>query len=121
MPSMKDQLNKPREEESNNGGITVTQAENKDLQYAAETLFQDDNLMMKTDLSTGQINALARGHIFAELYQCDMMTQLCHTIESLMVSKGRKGRSEMVDMTKQIRSDVMASAPGPMGKLLGNL
>lgn len=120
MPSLKDQLNKP-EEVQQSGATYITQAENKDLQYAAETLFQDENLLMKTDLNVQQITALARGHVFAELYQSPTMANLCHVVESLLISKGRKGRAEMVDITKQIRSDMPAMPKSPLSHLMGGL
>ena len=111
MPKLIDQLNKTPQEESTPSTTNITLPENKDLQYAVEQMYSKTNLEMKTDLNSRQIIALARGHMFAGLFGSSMMSQLCETVESLLISKNRKGRTEITDMTKNTHQFEMQQAP----------
>lgn len=115
MPTITEQLMTPPVQQN----PTNVVAENKDLQYATEALFSDDNLMMKTELSLSQINALTRGHLYANEFGSSLMEKLCVTMETLMISKSRQGRKEITEITRNIRGDAVEKQKGLLPSLMG--
>lgn len=116
MATLSDQLTRPPVADN---APQIVQAQNQDLQYAAEALFNDDNLKMKTELTLSQINALTRGHLFASQFGSSLMEQLCQTMETMMISKGRQGRKELTEITRNIHGENTAKEPGLLGHLMG--
>lgn len=76
----------------------------KILLKAFDAILQDDNIEMKTDVNQRQINAITKGLLFAEQYDSPLMLALCKTQMKLLVSKGRKGRTEITQMTQSINT-----------------
>lgn len=76
------------------------------MKVAAEQLFSRADIELKTDINTNQINALSRGLLFGEKYNCQLMTDLCNKIMLLSVSKNRKSRGEFTDISKARATDI---------------
>jgi len=75
-----------------------------DFSKVIEKLYSDENVKMKTDLSSKQICKLNIIRQMAEYYDVDLLKELYHRFISLRVSLQRKGRKEAVSMTQQIMS-----------------
>jgi hypothetical protein len=87
--------------------LELEQENRKDMwmQEVSKQIFSTDNIEVKTDLTTSQINALAKGHLFAETYGVSLMANLCNRIEVLLVSKDRKGRKEFTEIAKTFNNE----------------
>ena len=59
-------------------------------------IFSVDNLAMKTDLNPQLILAMSRGLIYADKFKSKTMTNFINNLQVLSISKGRKGRQELV-------------------------
>lgn len=81
---------------------TFTTASDSDFNKAMETMFSNENLELKTDLSAKQISKLTKLYHVAEFFENDLLLGMYGTFISLNVSKKRKGRTEGVNMTQQI-------------------
>jgi len=90
-----------------------------DLKYAMEEIFSNDNLEMKTDLTQKQINAMTKGLLFAKEFKNNLMRDLVNKMMRLLVSKGRKGRAEFIQMTQQINNQAPQQNEGIAKRLLG--
>lgn len=69
-----------------------------------DEVFSTKDIQVKTDLTVRQIKAFAKGEIFAEEYNCDIMKKLCNKMMILSVSKDRKGRKEFTEISKSIQA-----------------
>ena len=84
-------------------------------------LFTKDNLQMKTELSPPQITAMSRGRIFEGIYKIGVMNELIDNIQILSVSKGRKGRTELVALVRNSQDiEEIDSGMSGIAKLMGN-
>ena len=105
---------------------TVDEMEVKSVKQNAfeegiKQLFDTKNLRMKTDLSAPLILAMARGEIFVDIYKSRNMANFINSIQTLNVSKGRKGRSELVALVRNsqdIEGEVDTGMTG-IAKLMG--
>lgn len=75
------------------------------MQEVSKQIFSKDNIEVKTDLNTNQINALTKGLLFADTYGVSLMRNLCNTIMVLSVSKDRKGRKEFTEIAKTFNNE----------------
>jgi hypothetical protein len=87
--------------------IEQEQENRKDMwmQEVSKQIFSKDNIEVKTDLNTNQINALTKGLLFAETFNVSLMERLCNTIMVLSVSKDRKGRKEFTEIAKTFQNE----------------
>ena len=76
------------------------------MQEVSKQIFSKDNIEVKTDINTSQINALTKGLLFAKTYNVSLMKDLCDTIMVLSVSKDRRGRKEFTDIAKTFNADI---------------
>lgn len=85
-------------------------------------LFDKENLQMKTELSSPLILAMARGRIFASHYKSAVMDNFIDLIQVLSISKGRKGRQELVALVRNSQDIEEVNASGMTGiqKLMGS-
>lgn len=83
--------------------------------------FSAENIEMKTDLNPQGIKAIAKGKIHADYFNDPMINELCDNIMVLSVSKDRKGRVELTDLTKLLANDQSQSGGmSTISRLLGN-
>lgn len=108
-------LTKPQEEEINNKSIRETSSEE-----AIRLMFDSKDIEMRTDLSSNLILNMARGDIFVETFKSKKMESFIKTLCVRFVSKGRKGRSELVALVRNSQ-DIMEEDPRAtaIGRLLG--
>lgn len=103
-------------------GNTETQVQEslKDKHYAKllEEIYSTNNIDLKTDLNQKQINAITKGKLFANTYNCQIMMDLCNLHETLLISKNRAGRKEFIEMSKSVTTDD-AFSPSIKERLLG--
>ena len=85
-----------------------------------DEVFSVNNIDMKTDLNQRQINAITKGKLFANQFNCQIMMDLCNLHETLLISKSRAGRKEFIELTKSITSsDQFDGVPSIKERLLG--
>ena len=75
------------------------ESEEPDPRFDALAALVDDtqSINMKTDLSEPLVAALARAEVAAFVFKVPELSAFCHTIKTLRVSLGRKGRREIVE------------------------
>lgn len=75
------------------------ESEEPDPRFDALASLVDDtqSINMKTDLSEPLVAALARAEVAAYVFKVPELSAFCHTIKTLRVSLGRKGRREIVE------------------------
>ena len=83
-------------------------------------LFSNENLQMKTELSAPLILAMSRGRIYAEHYHSKYMNDFIDNIQILSVSKGRKGRQELVSLVRNSQDiEELDSGMTSIAKMMG--
>jgi len=110
MPSMLEQVNLNNQEKE--------QSISEKLQMAVfNEMLSSKKIELKTDLTQRQINAITRGLLFSKRYNSKLMADLCTTQMKLLVSKGRKGRQEMTQMSQNLHSNEEVQKQSPLQKL----
>ena len=84
--------------------IETDTAENQNMNIAMEQAFSNKNIAMKTDLNQRQINVLTRATVYAKRFKSKTMADVVKTYQHLLVSKGRQGRKELIQLTQSINS-----------------
>ena len=84
-----------------------------------DEVFSTNNIDMKTDLNQRQINAITKGKLFANQFNCQIMMDLCNLHETLLISKSRAGRKEFIELTKSVTNTEDAGTPSIKDRLLG--
>lgn len=90
----------PEPEETN----TKESYEGQHIEKIVEEIYSTDDIEVKTDLNDAEIKAIAKGQIFADRYNCNVVEKLCNKIMVLKVSKGRLGRKEFKDIAQSIQN-----------------
>lgn len=70
-----------------------------------DEIYSKKDIEMKTDLSIELVKALTKGQLFADKYNSTLMGDLTNRLMILLVSKGRKGRQEFIEMAKATNSE----------------
>ena len=70
------------------------------LEITLKELFSFEKLEMKSDLSQDLILAMSRGMTFTDIFHSEALEELMRYILKLSVSKDRKGREEMVELSR---------------------
>ena len=83
-----------------------------------EEIYSKNDIEMKTDLTVDLVKSLTKGQLFAERYGSKLMKNLTDRLMYLLVSKGRQGRKEFIEMSKSFNS-VEDVAPTLSERLLG--
>lgn len=83
-----------------------------------DEVFSTNNIDMKTDLNQRQINAITKGKLFANQFNCQIMMDLCNLHETLLISKSRAGRKEFIELTKSVTNSDQEQ-PSIKERLLG--
>ena len=86
--------------------------------YLLEEIYSRKDIEMKTDLDIGLVKALTKGQLFATKYQSQLMEDLTNRLMVLLVSKGRQGRKEFIEMSKAMNTEDHMQ-PTLSDKLLG--
>jgi len=73
--------------------------------------YNPENIEMKTDLTEDAVRDFARGNIFADHYGCDILRDYMTGFMTMMVSKGRKGRSESIEMARATQPRIDGDDP----------
>lgn len=91
------------------------------MEKGIDLLFTEDNIGMKTELSAPLILAMSRGRIFQKHFHSKVMKNFIDNIQVLSISKGRKGRQELVTLLKnsQEYGEMEDNNMGGIAKLLG--
>lgn len=76
------------------------------MEYLIKQGFSRDNIEMKTDLSKQAIKAISKGLMHAQIFSDSTIADLCQTVMVLSVSKDRKGRKELTELTQSANSDL---------------
>ena len=84
-----------------------------------DEVYSKENIEVKTDLNVKQINAINKGKLFADRYNCTLLDDLCQNTMILSVSKDRKGRKEFTEISKSINSPQEEELPTLGTRLLG--
>lgn len=79
----------------------------ENLRQAIDSVFQTDNLRLRTSLNDEQIAALARAEIYANRYNSDVMRELIKVVMELQVS-GNQGRGRN-DMVEALRATIVTT------------
>ena len=69
---------------------------------AVEELFRKEGLEKKTELSKSEVSKLAFLYDIANKYKFDDLKKILDKFLELRISVGRKGRKEIVDITKSL-------------------
>lgn len=88
------------------------------MEYLIKQGFTKDNIEMKTDLSSQAIKAISKGLLHASIFSDDTIKQLCETVMILNVSKNRKGRQELTELTR-VANDNPDEQTNVLSRLLG--
>lgn len=102
--------------------IIDNQPSEKDMWMAevSKQIFSKDDIEVKTDINTAQINALTKGKLFAKTFNCSIMDDLCEQIMLLSVSKDRRSRKEFTEISKnQMFDNNQIQQPSISQRLLG--
>ena len=75
------------------------------IEYLLAQGFSRDNLEMKTDLAARAIKAIAKGKMHSVIFGDSILSDLCDTVMTLNISKDRKGRKELTDLTKMLANE----------------
>jgi len=111
-------LNKSSLEELTNADNDVEVKSNQEitLDRALRELFEDNNIVMKSDLTASQVSSITKGLVFADKYKSKTMSKFVNHLLKLSVSKDRKGRTELVDVVRT-SNEVDDNDSGLMSKL----
>ena len=90
------------------------------LEIALKQLFSFEKLEMKSDLSQDLILAMSRGKVFVDKFHSKELNNLMDYILKLSVSKDRKGREEMVELTKNTQDPMDDNGDSSMLRRLFN-
>ena len=72
------------------------------IEIMIKEMIGTENIKMKTDLTDNLIVGLTKGSIYANMFSSNIMQQLVDNVSYYRVSKGGKGRSQIVDMAKSL-------------------
>jgi hypothetical protein len=89
------------------------------MEYLIKQGFTTDNIEMKTDLSKQAIKAISKGLMHALIFNDSTLETLARTVMVLSVSKERKGRQELTEMSKMMSNHEEESQSNVLGRLLG--
>jgi len=79
------------------------------LSKLQDVLISTDDIDIKTDLTPRQIVAITKGKLYAQTFGIQLVADLCKLNETLLVSKKRAGRQELIEMSKSIMSSASDS------------
>jgi signal transduction histidine kinase len=89
------------------------------MEYLIKQGFTTDNIEMKSDLSKSAIKAISKGLMHALIFNDSTLETLARTVMVLNVSKDRKGRQELTEISKMIGNDQPDNQSNVLGRLLG--
>jgi len=89
------------------------------MEYLLKQGFTTDNIEMKTDLSKQAIKAISKGLMHAQIFQDETLKQLAETVMVLNVSKERKGRQELTELSRVANDQDPNSQETVLSRLLG--
>jgi signal transduction histidine kinase len=89
------------------------------MEYLIKQGFSKDNIEMKTDLTSQAIKAISKGLLHASIFSDSTIKQLCDTVMVLNVSKNRKGRQELTELTRVANDTVNDEQQTALSRLLG--
>ena len=89
------------------------------LEYLIKQGFTKENIEMKSDLSKQAIRAISKGLLHAEIFSDTTIRLLCETVMVLIVSKDRKGRSELTELSRMINNQEDNEQQTVLSRLLG--
>jgi len=78
---------------------SMMQGDSEKLQIAKE-LFTGENIDMKTEMSSQEINIFSRAEFIKDIFGLDSIGIFIDKFERLRVSMARKGRAEFVETVK---------------------
>lgn len=116
MATVNDMLfNPPKDDPSEE---TRSKAEIK-MEYLIKQGFTTDNIEMKSDLSKQAIKAIAKGLMHAQIFNDSTLGDLARTVMVLNVSKERKGRQELTEISRMMNNQEEDGQQTVLNRLLG--
>lgn len=115
MPTVNDMLFNPVKDETTD---ERSKSEIK-LEYLIKQGFTRENIEMKSDLSKQAIRAISKGLLHAEIFSDTTIRLLCDTVMVLNVSKDRKGRGELTELSRMINNQDESDQQTVLSRLLG--
>lgn len=89
------------------------------MEYLLKQGFTKDNIEMKTDLSKQAIKAISKGLMHAHIFQDETLRLLAETVMVLNVSKERKGRQELTELSRVANDSESNNQETVLSRLLG--
>ena len=89
------------------------------LEFLLKQGFTRENIEMKTDLTKQAIKAIAKGLMHSSIFSDNAMQQLCDIVMVLNVSKERKGRQELTELSRMINDNPENEQQTVLSRLLG--
>ncbi len=97
----------------------VSKAEQR-IEFLLKQGFTKENIEMKTDLSKSAIRAIAKAKMHATLFGDQTVDLLCDLVMTLNISKDRKGRGELTELTRMVSvENETGGNSGMLSRLLG--
>jgi len=90
------------------------------IEFFLKQGFTKENIEMKTDLTKSAIRAIAKAKMHATIFSDQTVDLLCDLVMVLNISKDRKGRSELTELTRMVATDQeIGNNTGMLSRLLG--
>lgn len=91
------------------------------LEEGMRQLYIKENIEMKTELSAPLVLHMARGMVYVDTFKSKVMKNFMDNIQILSISKGRKGRQELVALVRNSQEGGYGSSDELQGfsKLMG--
>ena len=70
------------------------------LEEGLRMMFEPENIEMRSDISPPMVLAMSRGEIYVDRFNSKVMDKFMKAILIRSVSKGRKGRAELVALVR---------------------
>lgn len=98
----------------------VSRAEQR-IEFLLKQGFTRDNIEMKSDLTKPAIRAIAKAKMHATIFNDKTVDLLCDLVMVLNISKDRKGRQELTELTRMVATEPEAGGGGGvLNRLLGS-
>jgi len=99
---------------------SATAKDNEYLNNITKQIFNLDNIEVKTELNSHQINVFTKALTFAKLYNLPIIEDFIDTFNKLSLSKDRKSRKEFTEISKSLLASTQQNEEtGLLGHLMG--
>ena len=71
-----------------------------------DLIFNEEKLAMTTDISRKGAVVMARAHLIADTFHCDILRNFANKVKEHLVSNKRQGRKELIDVASSFRDSL---------------